>query len=352
MDREYSPGNCLGPHPPISALSCLFFLAFTATRNGIISLMKRQPSGFSSRADVRWLVALLFITLAIFYLLPQLGELDDISHILARANPVWLVAAVLAALSTYALAAFALTGSTRHYIPWGQAFLIQMASTVLNRTTPKGVGSIAMAEQFLERRGLKRPEAAASVTLIYSAGVVMHLALLIATVIVLRPSGFNFQLAGTGQVVLVATILILALSGVLLLPRFKRSIQRWAGEIRRGLAYDVRHPAKLLQLAGGSAGITMCHVLGLFFALQALDIGSSFLMVMFVYLAGSVIASASPTPGGLGATEAALALGLTASGLPAGEAVAGVLLFRLISFWLPLLPGLLALRIVVARKLI
>lgn len=314
--------------------------------------MKRQPSGFSSRADVRWLVALLFIALALFYLLPQLGELDNISTVLRRADPLWLSAAVLAALSTYALAAFALTGSTRYYIPWRQAFLVQMASTVLNRTTPKGVGSIAMAEQFLERRGLKRAEAAASVTLIYATGVVVHVALLIATVVVLRPSGFDFRLGSTGQFWLLAATVVLVLSGSLLLPRFKRSLLHWASEVKRGLGYDIRHPSKLLQLAGGSAGITMCHVLGLFFALQALDIGSSFLMVMFIYLAGSAIASASPTPGGLGATEAALALGLTAGGLPAGEAIAAVLLFRLISFWLPLLPGLLALRLVVRQRLI
>ena len=63
-----------------------------------------------------------------------------------------------------------------------------------------------------------------------------------------------------------------------------------------------------------------------------------------VYLAGAAVASISPTPGGLGAMEAALVAGLTAVGAPTGPAVAGVLAFRLLTFWLPILPGWLAYR--------
>jgi glycosyltransferase 2 family protein len=42
--------------------------------------------------------------------------------------------------------------------------------------------------------------------------------------------------------------------------------------------------------------------------------------------------------------EAALVAGLTAVGAPTGPAVAGVLVFRLLTFWLPILPGWLACR--------
>ena len=37
--------------------------------------------------------------------------------------------------------------------------------------------------------------------------------------------------------------------------------------------------------------------------------------------------------------EAALAAGLTAAGLDAGVAVTAVLLYRLVTFWLPTVPG-------------
>jgi hypothetical protein len=44
------------------------------------------------------------------------------------------------------------------------------------------------------------------------------------------------------------------------------------------------------------------------------------------------------------AMEAALVVGLTAAGPQTGPAVAGVLTFRLLTFWLPILPGCLAYR--------
>jgi len=50
-----------------------------------------------------------------------------------------------------------------------------------------------------------------------------------------------------------------------------------------------------------------------------------------------------PTPGGLGAVEAALTAGLTATGLPGAVAVSSVLLFRLLTFWFPVPVGWVAL---------
>jgi len=60
---------------------------------------------------------------------------------------------------------------------------------------------------------------------------------------------------------------------------------------------------------------------------------------MAVYVGGSAIASAAPTPGNLGAIEAAIVAGLTGIGVPPEQAVAAVLSFRLLTFWLPILPG-------------
>jgi len=58
-----------------------------------------------------------------------------------------------------------------------------------------------------------------------------------------------------------------------------------------------------------------------------------------VYLAGSAVAQAAPTPGGLGAMEAALVAGLRAAGMAAGIALPAVFMFRFATFWLPILPG-------------
>jgi uncharacterized protein (TIRG00374 family) len=63
----------------------------------------------------------------------------------------------------------------------------------------------------------------------------------------------------------------------------------------------------------------------------------------FVYLTGSVVGSIIPVPGGIGPVELALTTGLTAAGVPGGTALSAVLLFRLLTFWLPVPAGWVAL---------
>lgn len=68
------------------------------------------------------------------------------------------------------------------------------------------------------------------------------------------------------------------------------------------------------------------------------------------------MASAAPTPGGVGAVEAALIAGLiaglTTTGVPTEQAVPAVLVYRIATFWLPVLPGWLAFTLLTRRDAI
>jgi undecaprenyl-diphosphatase len=98
-------------------------------------------------------------------------------------------------------------------------------------------------------------------------------------------------------------------------------------------------------LFGGSAGVTAGYALALVAAAHAFGLSVGVASVVAVYLGGSAVAAVAPTPGGLGALEASLVAGLTAAGAAAGPAVAAVLVFRLVTFWLPTLPGFIAYRV-------
>jgi glycosyltransferase 2 family protein len=67
---------------------------------------------------------------------------------------------------------------------------------------------------------------------------------------------------------------------------------------------------------------------------------------------GSTLGQLAPTPGGLGAVEAALVAGLTAVGVGSTVAVAAVLASRALTFWLPALPGLVAFRVLQRRGVV
>jgi glycosyltransferase 2 family protein len=72
--------------------------------------------------------------------------------------------------------------------------------------------------------------------------------------------------------------------------------------------------------------------------------------LLAVYLAGTAVAAASPTPGNIGAVEITLSAGLTTVGVPSAAAVAAVLVYRLLTFWFPLVPGFFAFRYLQAQR--
>ena len=74
-------------------------------------------------------------------------------------------------------------------------------------------------------------------------------------------------------------------------------------------------------------------------AIEAFGGGTTFVTVTVVTMIGGTLASAAPTPGGVGAVEAALIGGLAAFGVPAAVAVPSVLLYRVLTCWLPVFFG-------------
>jgi uncharacterized protein (TIRG00374 family) len=65
--------------------------------------------------------------------------------------------------------------------------------------------------------------------------------------------------------------------------------------------------------------------------------------LLLIYGLATLIGSLGITPGGLGLVEGTLCLGLVSTGLPAALALAAVLLYRLVSFWLVMATGWLVL---------
>jgi uncharacterized protein (TIRG00374 family) len=111
-------------------------------------------------------------------------------------------------------------------------------------------------------------------------------------------------------------------------------------------------PARALALWGGSLAFPalQASVLVLVGRALGLDVPAGHMAV--AYLAATVAVALVPTPGGIGSVEAALVMALVAAGGPAAVATAVVLAFRVVTVWLPLVPGALTLAALVRMKVI
>ncbi len=296
------------------------------------------------RVRPRTLLAIAALAGAFYFVLPQIAQVSSSWHALVHANWAWLPVIIGLSALTYVASAIALIGSVPGHVPFGPAVLAQGASSFINRVSPANVGGMALNARFLQKSGTKGPASVAAVGVNSLAGAVIHVAMI---VVFFTLAGHDltqaFKLPSASKILLILAVL-LAVIGVVLATRPGR---RWtrkqlipgarsaAGSLRQAAS----SPVKLSLLFGGSALITLAYIAGLAASVQAFGAGPGLIVIGAVYLGAAALAAAAPTPGGLGAIEAALVAGLTGVGMAPGPAVSAVLLYRLATYWLPVLPG-------------
>ncbi|WAZ25961.1 lysylphosphatidylglycerol synthase domain-containing protein [Streptomyces cinnabarinus] len=268
---------------------------------------------------------------------------------LALADQGWLLVAATAAVGTWLCAALAQQGAVPERLPRGRLVAAQFAASAANHVLPAGLGAGVVNLRFLMRRGLPAARAATAVAVKGTAGAVVRAAL-IAALTLACPGVLSLPRGAPGlPALLLATAVAAAVTALLAGPlreRRRRVLGAAVADIR---AVHAR-PRRAAALWGGSLAFAVLHCAVLIAVTQAVALPLPPARVALLYLAASTAAALLPTPGGLGSLDAALALALTAAGAPAASAASAVLGYRLLTVWLPLLPGLLVLGVLIRRK--
>src|SRR6266516_2050096 len=292
------------------------------------------------RVRPRTIVTLIASLIAGYLLLGQLGRVNLIST-LRSADWHWTLLALALSGVTYLGAALALSGYVPTRLRFRPLVLAQLAGSFVTLVTPAAVGGAALNIRYLQRRRVPAAVAAASVGLSQVVAFVLHILLIVVFAAITGSQGHSLQ--PPNWVYFVIAGLIVIVLAVVAIPAGRRLIRaRLApvlGQVLPRLLAGVQQPRKLAEGIGGALLLDGAYILCLAACIQALGGSASLASIAVVYLTGSALGSAVPTPGGLGAVEAALSAGLTAAGLPGSTAVSAVLLFRTLTFWLPVPVG-------------
>ncbi|MFE9693545.1 lysylphosphatidylglycerol synthase domain-containing protein [Micromonospora sp. NPDC005806] len=297
---------------------------------------------------------LVMLGLLVHFLLPQIGEVRAALHALLHANPLAVTGALLASAATYLFSAEALRLAAAGRVPLRRTLAVQVAASFVNRLAPGALGGAALSVRYLRQQGLAVPAAATAVAVDRVAGVLGVALLLPVLLPFARGTRHHLMSAATGRglAVLLTVLAVLLLAAVAFaVPRWRsrvRAARRQAAEALRALARSGR----IVPLLAVSVALTLAYGAALWSALLAVGLPADPALiapVVLVCTVGEGVSTAAPTPGGLGATEAALVSGLLLYGVPPEIAVSGVLVYRLATFWLPVLPGYVALRRLVRR---
>jgi glycosyltransferase 2 family protein len=274
-------------------------------------------------------------TVAAHVLATQLSTVN-IASTLQHARPSWVAVALLGSALTYLGAALSRQAFAPVRVPLTRTARVQLASSFLTLVTPPAVGQVSINIRYLQRAGASTA-AAVGVSEAVTVAVTLVVLLVCGWIGGLSQSLLTLLPSGNVLAVLLVTVTVLAL--VAAAPPTRRLLRHRLEPLVRStlpqLLAAAGDPRRLATAVVGALVLNTGYVLALDASLRAFSASLAIPALVVVYLAASTLGSAVPTPGGLGAVEAALVGGLTTTGIPVGAALAAVLLFRIATFWLP-----------------
>lgn len=278
-------------------------------------------------------------------------NVHQIETALAASDWRWSLAAFALGLLTLVGAALALVAFSPVKVGLGQATAVQTAATFVALAAPAGIGPAALNLRLLTKRGASRAVAATTVAMVQVSQV--SVTLLVLLVLSVVPGGTDQPVHVSTTVLVVLAVVVAAVGVALAVPQ----VRTWASAkivptlraVWQPLLEMLSQPRRLALALTGNLMTTLGYVVAFQASLQALGQHVSLVQVAVIYLTGNAAGGVVPTPGGIGTVELAMAGGMTAVGLNPGIAASVAVLFRVLTFWLRIPLGWIAMRVLQRR---
>jgi uncharacterized protein (TIRG00374 family) len=338
-----------------------------------------EPSFFT---DPKRLVQTGFIVLlliaGIYFLLPNVVGLEDALGKLEKAEWAWVVVALafnLLAFASYVALFRGVVGEHVLSLRWSESYQITMASLAATRLfSAGGAGGIVLTYWALRKAGMPRRQTACRMVAFLALLYAVYMLTLVIDGILLRTGVLNGPNPAGLTIVpaaIAGAVMVIFLAIALLPQDFERRMQtfshgrRFAALIRslatvpatlgsgiRTAIDFVRNPSRGGLAIIGAIGFWAANIGILWAAFHAFDTQVPLGVVVQGFFVGMVANLIPFVPGGVGAVDAGMIGTFVLFGFPGSEVFAAVLVYRLIAFWLPIPPGIVAffqLRRTVAR---
>jgi uncharacterized protein (TIRG00374 family) len=327
-----------------------------------------EPSFFTDpKRLIQTLIAVILLMVAIYVLIPRLFDLKDAVAKIGDGNPVWIAIGLVfcvAMFGAYVALFRGVVGEKVIHLEWRESYQITMAGLAATRLfSAGGAGGILLTYWALRKAGMERRQSVcrmlAFLVLLYS----VYLVALVLFGVLLRVHVLSGEAPLSGTIIpaaLAAAVIVIGLLMTLLPDDFERRIERHTsgrfGKIAQRLArvpatladgtrsaiVFVRHPSSGAMAIAGAIGFWAANIAILWASFHAFHVSVPLGVVIQGFFLG-MLANLFPfAPGGVGAVDAGMIGAFVLFGLPSAEVFAAVLTYRVIAFWLPIPPGIVA----------
>ncbi len=327
-----------------------------------------EPSFFADpKRLVETFVAVILLVVAIYVLFPRVVGLEGALDSIGDGDSLWIgigIAFNLVAFAAYVALFRGVVGEKVIHLRWNESYQITMAGLAATRLfSAGGAGGIVLTYWALRKAGMERRQAAcrmvAFLVLLYS----VYMVALIVFGVLLRTGVLSGEAPLSGTIIpaaLSAVVIVVFLLMALLPDDIERRIARQtsgrfgaiaqrlgtapatlAQGTRTAIAF-VRHPSSGALAVGGAIGFWAANIAILWASFHAFNVSVPLGVVVQGFFLGMLANLIPFAPGGVGAVDAGMIGAFVLFGLPSEEVFAAVLTYRVIAFWLPIPPGIIA----------
>lgn len=300
----------------------------------------RPALGLQHR-DYKLFIYLVICVVTLYVVLPQLSMFQHSLGLVRGAQPRYVALALGFNLLSYLLAALTYYCLAIKPLRYWPTLLVQVASMFTNRLLPAGLGGMGANFVYLRRMRYRSVQALSVVGLNNVLGFVGH-GLLISGLLLFVADARRHVPAPhiSAETLAVAVGLLVCLLLVsLMVASLRRKLITGAINVFQNLLEYRQRPGHLLAALGSSMSLTVTNLVCLWLSLLAVGGQLGLVPVLLVFTFGVALGAIAPTPGGIGGVEAGLVAGFIAYQVPASQALAAVLVFRLINYWFSLVVG-------------
>jgi uncharacterized protein (TIRG00374 family) len=323
---------------------------------------------FTTRRIVQTVVLVFILLVAIYFLFPKLVGLGDALSRLDEADPIWIAVAIgfnVLAYATYIALFKAVVGGDALRLSWTETYEINMAGVAATLLfSAGGAGGVALTYWALRKAGMARRDVGRRMIAFVSLHYVFYPFALILFGVLLRTGVMN----GKGSVELtivpagVAGLLLILGVLVTLIPAdAEQRLARYAhnersqhllqtvGKVPATLGEGFRfalglftHPSRGGLAVLGAAGFWAFSIGVLWASFHAFGVHVPLAVVVQGFFLGMVANLCPLAPAGVGAVDAGMIGAFVLFGFPSETVFPAILIFRLVSFWMPIPPGIFA----------
>ena len=327
-----------------------------------------EPSFFTNpKRLIQTMVAVVLLFVAIYVLVPRLFDLQDAIDKVGEGDPVWIgvgLAFCVVMFAAYTALFRGVVGEKVIHLEWSESYQITMAGLAATRLfSAGGAGGILLTYWALRKAGMERRQSICRMVAFLVVLYAVYLAALVIFGILLRTHVVSGEAPLSGTLIpaaLAAVAIVIGLLMTLVPDDVERRIERHTsgrfGKIAQRLATVpatfaqgtrtaiefVRNPRSGALAFGGAVGFWGANIAILWASFHAFDVPIPLGVVVQGFFLG-MLANLFPfAPGGVGAVDAGMIGAFVLFGLPSAEVFAAVLTYRVIAFWLPIPPGVVA----------